>query len=328
MNYPELYPDAKPEIAEGLERERILYEAEKASRDLIAHREAHRNDPPSAPVITRNEIEEMESDESEFEELQMPLYEPHILARWFQRLAARLNARPKVEIVEFSSRRTKLADFAPKLNPYDAGWRGLIGGKQNTNILLQNGMLNVNAAQLQEQGLSITDFRTMKYFPAQLRNIFTSYASLKAAGFTQHHLDSCCWRLGEFAIAYSMDPVEMARDLKLTAHRLVEIGIAPASLREYDTNFEETVENGPLCDLAFKLNLPAKDLTKALHAPNTRALFAATAQDINKLTRNQALLLCYSIDGWKIDDLEQAGMDPGSIRTVGLGLRINPLKVK
>lgn len=328
MNYPELYPDAKPDVVEGLERERILYEAGKASRDLIAHREAHRYDPPSAPVASRTDIADMQSEESEDEEIRMPLYEPPLLARWFQRLFAKLNARPKMEIVEFTSRRTKLADFAPKLSPFDDGWRGLVGAKQNTAILLQNGMLNAPAAKLLEQGLSIADFRAMKYFPVQMRNIFNNYASLKAAGFTGYHLDSCCWRLGDFAIAYNMDPVEMAQDLRLTAQQLIEVGVTPAMLHQYRTDFEETVENGPLCELAYKANLSAKDLTKALHAPNTRALFASTPQDIHKLTRTQTLLLCYSLDGWKIEDLEQAGMDSASIRAVGLGLHINPPQVK
>jgi len=328
MNYPELYPDAKSDIVEGLERERIIYEAEKASRDLIAHREAHKNDTPSAPVVSRAEIEEMDSEDSDAEDIAMPLYEPHILARWFEKLFQRLNSRPKVEIIEFSSSRKKLADFAPKLSPYDSGWRGLVGAKQNTNLLLQGGMLNANAAQLLEQGLNIADFRTMKYYPAQMRNIFTSYDSLKAAGFTSYHLDSCCWRLGDFAIAYSIDPIQLAKDLQLTPQRLLEVGVTPAMLRHYDTDFEETVEAGPLCDLAYKANLSVGEFTKAVHAPNTRALFASNAQDINKLTQTQALLLCYSLDGWKIDDLEQAGMDSVSIRSVGLGLRINPLKVK
>jgi len=324
-DYPGLYPDSKDPVAEGIERERILYEAEKASRQLIAHRESHKNDAPSAPQITRENIDEMLEDESqdESEESRMPLYEPHILAKWVRSLMDRFAARPKVQIVEFSSERRSAPAYAPKISAFDSGWRGLIGAKQNTQILLQHGLTNVDAAKLMESSLSIIDFRTMKYAPVQMRNIFTTLDSLRAAGFTGQHLDSCCWRLGDFAIAYSTDPVTLAKDLNLGARRLLEVGVAPGMLHQYGLTLADALAEGPLLDFVYMSNFSCAELAKALHT-DPQELFVSSPQDITKLTQSQVVLLCYALDGWKISDLAQAGLDDPTIRRAGLGLRIKP----
>lgn len=324
-DYPGLYPDSKDPVVEGLERERILYEAEKASRELIAHREAHKNDIPSGPPMSTQDYDEMLEDESqeESEESRMPLYEPHILAKWARSLMDRLAARPKVQIVEFSSERRAAPVYAPKISAFDSGWRGLIGAKQNTQVLLRNGLNNVDSARLMEHNLTMIDFRTMKYAPVQMRSLFTTLDNLRAAGFTGQHLDACCWRLGDFAIAYSIDPVALSQQLNLGARRLLEVGVAPSMLHQYGLTLESALTEGPLLDFAYMSNFSCAELAKALHT-HPEQLFASVPQDINKLTQRQVMLLCYAVDGWKIADLARAGLDDPAIRRAGLGLRIKP----
>lgn len=329
-DYPDLYPPAKPEI-DKMERERIIWESEKAARELLEHRKNQKLEQPlvpSAPGLAQIDIEEILDVESqeEAEEPTLPLYEPHILARWFASMGKRIFAQKEFQIIEHSNAR-KTPEYSPKISPYAAGWRGLLGSKTNTNQLVEQGMRNASAAKLQEQGVTMIDFRTMKYAPVQLRNLFTSLEHLQSAGFSAEHMDSCCWRLGELAIAYSVDPRQLAKQFHLNAKRLLEVGVNPELLHEYDLTLDSTVQHMRLFDLAYMGNFSAAGLSKALHT-SVESLFASSTQDINKLTRDQALILCYAMDGWNLQELRRCGMDTAAIGRVGLGLHIKSALVK
>lgn len=321
--YPGLNREYANPIEEIVETHKILAASKQAAAELVAHREAHKDDAPSAPEINQVDIDELldEESENEAEESYLPLYEPHILARWAQNLMEKFSARPKVQLVEFTSERRPAPAYANRLNAYDKGWRGLLGSKQNTKILVQNGLMNVNAARLMENNLSIVDFRTMKYAPVQMRNIFTSLEQLKAAGFTGSHMDSCCWKLGDFAIAYSVDPVELAKEFKLDARRLLEVGVAPGMLHEYDVTLEDTIAKGSLVDLAYMGGFTCAELAQALHV-QPHELFVSSPQDIRKITPSQARLLMYCVPGWNVLELNRAGLDRETITRIGVGVRI------
>lgn len=327
-DYPDLYPQAKPEL-DKMERERMIYESEQAAKALIEHRNAAKLEQqlnPSAPTLAQHDIDEILDAESEeeAEDSILPLYKPHMLARWFASLANRFSKDFK--IIEHSTSRP-LPEYAPKISPYAPGWRGLIGSKTNTKQLIEQGLRNVDAAKLHENGLSVLDFRTMKYAPVQLRNLFTTLDSLKRAGFSADHMDSCCWRLGDLAIAYNIDPRQLAADFNLNAKRLLEVGVSPQSLHEYNLNLDDTIQHLRLFDLAYSGNFSAAELAKALHT-SIESLFTSSAQDINKLTCNQAVILCYALNGWNIQELLRQGMPSEAISRVGLGLRIKSPIIK
>jgi hypothetical protein len=161
----------------------------------------------------------------------------------------------------------------------------------------------------------------------QLRNLFTSFTDLKRAGFSPDHMDSCCWKLGDIAIAYSIDPRQLAAEFDLNAKRLLEVGVGPNSLRDYNLSLDDTVKNVRLFDLAYMGNFSASGLAAALQT-SVSSLFASNVSDINKITRTQAIILCYALDGWNIQELRNGGMQTEDMERIGLGLHIKPALVK
>jgi hypothetical protein len=186
-----------------------------------------------------------------------------------------------------------------------------------TDVLIRAGFRDLNAEQLAEHGLVISNLRCYQRSPADIAKLYTTFEYFLAAGFNRLHFDSRLWTLEAFAAAFKMSPTFMAKLCGLGVRDLLYAGVTPANLPFYDIT-AKTIRDDPYnqpYEIYFAINMNPFELRK---------LFQFQVSDLFKdgipVMNNAQICILLHRCRWTKENLIRVGATKADL--IGLGIPV------
>jgi hypothetical protein len=259
--------------------------------------------------------------------LKIPIKKPSILSRMWEDFRLWRESRPKRRYVEVKTPmqlqkllhdvRNENADVLPFTPAYIVEKTGqlanLLTHFASSEILIRAGLRNLNADQLAEQGILISNLRTYHRTPAEMAKFFTTFERLLNAGFNKLQFDSRLWTLGAFAKAYKMEPVLMGHMCNMEVRDLLYAGVSPLDLPAFGITAERIQTDKNPFEIFYALRLSPEQLQQHF-AFQPNHLFVGKKVLMNNI---QLCILTHSCQ-WTISNLRAIGVDEGQLQVLGM----------